>query len=323
MNVLILGGGLVGCETLKQLRIAGIDPVLADLAPDHTSIESAVGSRCEVERVDIGDRTQLAAVVKKHQIDSVVNSAAVLTKRADLSPLAAVQTNVGGVANLLEMLRLGDLRRIVSASSTTVTYSLFDRPLEAPIPEDFLMRVVSQHPGSIYATTKLMGEMLGLAYRDRYSVEAIFLRLGAVIGRWPSGPNSIPSRLFEVFRLAIDQKTTAVVDDDPLIVWSGIEEFVDVRDAARANVCALLSDRPLQAVYNIANGEAISIDDVIAAFREFHPELSVELRATANGALAGFEYRRPAPSDLQMAQRELGFVPMFTLRDSVKAYLDG
>jgi UDP-glucose 4-epimerase len=322
MNVLVLGAGLIGCETVRQLIAAGSEPVLADINPDAESIRLAVGMDCATERVDISSREQLSAIVKKYNIASIINLAAQLTQSADRDPVSAVRTNVNGVTHLLEMQRIGDLDRIVCASSTTVTYSLFDRPLESPIPKDFSMRVISQHPGSIYATTKLMGEMLALAYKDRYSTVPVFLRFGAVLGRWPTGPKSIPSRLLEIFREAAIRKACAVIDD-PLVIWNGIEEFVDVRDTARANMCALEAQAPDQAIYHITSGEAVTVDQVIKMVREFYPDLEIQLRVSVQGALAGFPNPRPSQSDIRAAQREIGFVPKFMLRDSIATYLNG
>jgi UDP-glucose 4-epimerase len=226
-----------------------------------------------------------------------------------------VRVNVMTVAMILESQRIGRIRRAVFTSSSTTTYWAFDS-LEPPIPEDFPLRLISHRPRSMYAVTKLMDELLALAYHDNSGVTPVVLRYAAVIGAWRHGPLGIPARMIRLLLDAGAGRGKAVFDD-PLLTWKGGEEFVDVRDVAAANLAALAAPDPKQIIYNIASGELVTMDAMIAAAKTLYPGLDAELRVVPTGAMAGAAHPRPGPSDISAAKRDLGYMPRYKLLDSL------
>jgi UDP-glucose 4-epimerase len=309
MTVLVLGAGLIGGLTARLLAERGDKVVLADVRP------AAAPSGVERLVCDVTNASALQDLMQTHGIRDVVHTAAWLSTAIRQDPLKGIAVNIMGTAHVLECARLLGLRRVVLASSTTVTYTGFANHGPTPIEEDLPMRLISDRPASIYAACKLSGENLAHLYHDLYGVDTISLRYAAVLGDL-NNITSVPGRLLHTLVQA-GRSAQAVSLDDPFLVWGGREEFVDARDCARANVCALDAAQPIQRVYHIADGQWHSLGDFVAAVRQIYPGLNASWPSHLSTGFAGFPHQRPAPSDHRKAQSELGFVCAHALQDSV------
>ena len=184
-------------------------------------------------------------------------------------------------------------------------------------PEDFSMHVVSEHPRSLYALTKISAEHLCLYYRHAYEVDVAVVRYSAVIGDWQGAPRSLTGQILSAF-LDPAMQGRRVVIDDPQLVWSGSQEYVDVRDAARGTIAALHAPAVPSAVYNISSGVKHTFEEFIGLVREVYPAVEVDIRVVPKGAAPA--QARP-PLDLRLAAQELGFKPLFQMRDTIKDYV--
>ena len=309
MTVLVLGAGLIGGLTTKLLAQRGDKVVLADVR-DGAAPDGVLRVRC-----DVTDEPALKAIMQNHGVRDVVHTAAWLSTAIRQDPLKGIGVNIMGTAHVLECARTLGLRRVVLASSTTVTYTGFAAHGPQPIEEDLPLHVISERPASIYAACKLAGEHLAQLYHDLYGVDAVSLRYAAVLGDL-GNITSVPGRLLQSLVQA-GQSGQAVQLDDPFLVWGGREEFVDARDCARANVCALDAPHPQQRVYHIADGQWHGLGDFVAAVQRLYPALQVTWPDKLTTGFAGFPQQRPAPSDHRRAQSELGFVCAHGLPDSI------
>lgn len=312
MSILVTGAGLIGNATAEMLAERGDKVVLIDLReptdlPPNVTFVSA----------DVTDADQLNRIIIDHDVTAVLHTAALLSTAMRADPTKGLHVNILGTVNLLEAGRNHGLRRIVMISSTTVLYSGFSTLGPEPIPEDASLKLVSQRPGSLYAISKLTCEQIGSLYKDLHGLDTISLRLGAVVGGDTSNPTSVPGRLFSTLIDAAGTDKTVTLDD-PLLIWKGNEEFVDVRDCAAAAVAALDAERPQTGVYNIVHPAQWSLDAVIAAVEETHGRLDVNYDRTVETGFAGFPHVRPAGSSVDAAQKELGFVASHDLRDSLR-----
>ena len=309
MTVLVLGAGLIGGLTAQLLAQRGDKVVLADVR-DGAAPDGVLRVRC-----DVTDEPALRAMMQTHGVRDVVHTAAWLSTAIRQDPLKGIGVNIMGTAHVLECARTLGLRRVVLASSTTVTYTGFAAHGPQPIEEDLPLHVISERPASIYAACKLAGEHLAQLYHDLYGVDAVSLRYAAVLGDL-GNITSVPGRLLQTLVQA-GQSGQAVQLDDPFLVWGGREEFVDARDCARANVCALDALHPQQRVYHIADGQWHGLGDFVAAVQRLYPGLQVTWPDRLTTGFAGFPHQRPAPSDHRRAQSELGFVCAHGLPDSI------
>ncbi|WP_322056775.1 NAD(P)-dependent oxidoreductase [Paraburkholderia sp. J63] len=317
MTVLITGAGMIGRLTAAQLRVRGERVVMVDVSPRER--EELHGA--EFELCDVTDFARLGEVVERHAVTSIVHTAALLSTAIRRDPLAGIRVNTMGTANVLEIARQKQLRRVVLASSTTVMYSAFASLPAAPIPEDFQYRIVSERPASIYAATKVASEHLALAYASLYDLSVVVLRYGAVLGAGAEAATSVPGRLLDCLLKAGRSGAPARLDD-PILLWNGREEFVDTRDCAAANVAALYAPAPTQRVYNIATGQWFSLDEFIEVVRQRYPSLCIAELRLPEGGFAAFPHVRPAPSDVSAARRELGFEAGYSLADTVAHFAD-
>lgn len=312
MSILVTGAGLIGSTCAELLVARGDQVVLLDIRrPD------ALPAGVAFESADITDAEALDRVVAEHGVTSVIHTAALLSSAMRADPVAGLRVNLLGTATLLETARRRALSRVVLVSSTTVLYAGFSTFDPAPIPEDAALHLISQRPGSLYAISKLTGEQLGLHYRDHYDVGTVSLRFGAVIGGRREAQTSVPGRLFATLINAA-RSIRPVRLDDPLMIWAGSEEFVDVRDCARAAVAALDAANPALGVYNIVHPRQWTLDSVIAAVAEIYGPLQVDYDRAATCGFAGFPHPRPAPTSTAAASRDLGFDPRHDLQDSLR-----
>lgn len=316
MSTLVLGAGLIGGLTARQLLERGESVVLADMQRPPSPPGAYRASALQTLALDIRDFEGLCAAVQQHGVQRIVHTAALLSTAIRRDPLAGIAVNIMGTAHVLECARRMGLGRVVLASSTTVGYNTFAKHGPKPMREDDPMRPISEHPGSLYAVTKLTGEHLALSYHQLYGVDAISLRYGAVLGGDLQHPTSVPGRLMQL--LVSGAGGTATVRlDDPLLLWGGQEEFVDARDCARANLHALQAQSPSLRVYHIATGDWVSLAEFVQAMQRVFPRLRVETFQEPSTGFAGFPNRRPAPSCVEAARVELGFKCHYRLDDTL------
>jgi UDP-glucose 4-epimerase len=156
-----------------------------------------------------------------------------------------------------------------------------------------------------------------LLYADLYGLDVVVLRYAAVLGGSLETPTSVPGRLLA--RLVEGgRRSETVTLDDPYLAWGGMEEFVDARDCARANLHALDAAAPVKRVYNVATGTAVTLRAFVDSVRRVHPALRVALAPEPVTGFAGFPHRRPAPSDVASARADLGFACAHDLEDTIR-----
>ena len=314
MTILITGAGGLGSEMARRLSGAGRPCILADIRPasdELASLPGVVPVVCDVTRPG-----ELEALMRAHGVTHVAHTAAVLSTGMRANPLAGLEVNLMGTARVLEAARAAGVGRVVLVSSTTVLYAGFGAFGPGPIPEDAALRLVSDRPLSLYAMTKLANEQLGLLWRDLYGLDTCALRLGAVIGGEVAAPTSVPGRLFaELAEAALGSGQVRI--DDPFLLWSGPEEFIDLRDCAQAMIAALDAGSVPAGVYNITHPAQHGFADVVEAVRRVLGPLEVEHPPLPETGFAGFRYKRPGPTDVSAATRDLGFSCAHDLEDTL------
>jgi UDP-glucose 4-epimerase len=177
--------------------------------------------------------------------------------------------------------------------------------------------VVEAPSTSVYALSKSLSEQISDMYRRSYNVTAVSLRYAAVFGAWNGPPTSIPARLMRLLVDAAVQRKPAVIED-PMLIWRGVDSFVDARDCAAANVAAALADNPVTGVYDVAPAKGLAFDDIETAIRSRYPDFKVNYRVTTEKGFAGYPVRDKVSIDGATAKREIGFSPRFTIGDTVE-----
>ncbi len=234
-------------------------------------------------------------MIKERKAERIIHTAALMTAACRDNPQRGIQVNVMGTTSVLDCARRGLVSRVVQSSSN----------------------VVGAPGTSVYALTKMISERVAGMYRASYGVEAVSLRYGAVFGAWKGPPTSIPARLLRLLvEAAVKQK--AAVIDDPMYIWQGVDSFVDARDCAAANVAAVLVEKPVTAVYDVAPAKGLAFEDIIQALKRRHPDFQTDFRVTTDNGFAGYPVKTEVNVDAATAQREIGFTARYSIGDTIE-----
>jgi UDP-glucuronate 4-epimerase len=171
--------------TLKQARLARTldNPAYTDL------------------RIDIEDGPAVADAFARHRPERVVNLAAQAGVRYSIeNPMAYVQTNLVGFANLLEACRHHGVEHLVYASSSSVYGANTNMP--------FSVHDNVDHPVSLYAASKKANELMAHTYSHLYRLPTTGLRFFTVYGPW-GRPD-----------MALFKFTRSILADEPIDVFN-------------------------------------------------------------------------------------------------------
>ncbi len=254
--VVVTGGaGFIGSATCELLLSSGvadyvlaIDNLLTGSLSNVKSLMSRFGNRFELVITDVRDLRGLREVTKvvKGSSVGIIHLAAMINiEEVRERPYEAIDINMGGTANALELARYLDANRFVLASSVAV----YGEPKYLPIREEH-----PTNPKNLYGLTKLFSEYLLWRYYEDYGIKPVALRYFNVYG-----PRMRPGPYAGVIYKFI---TTLLKGEQPVIYGDGEQtrDFIYVYDVAEANIKALQSNYvgPL----NIGSGEEVSINDL-------------------------------------------------------------
>ncbi|WP_067622374.1 NAD-dependent epimerase/dehydratase family protein [Alicyclobacillus acidiphilus] len=181
-RILVTGAlGQIGSELVARLRQDyGADNVIeTDIhAPTQTS-DSPTGGSGPFELLDVTDGQRMAELVDKHQVDTIIHLAALLSVTAEKNPLLAWNLNMGGLMNALEVARQFGCQ-VFYPSSIAAFGPLTPR---FQTPQDTIQR-----PTTMYGINKVAGELLCDYYFRKYGVDARGVRFpGLISHKTPPG----------------------------------------------------------------------------------------------------------------------------------------
>ena len=262
MRVLVTGGaGYIGSHTCKALARAGHLPIAYDNL--HTGHSWAV-KWGPLVKGDINDPVALAAAIREHRPDAVINFAALANVGESMvESIRYYRSNVAGLITLIEVMLEHDVGSIVFSSSCA-TYGMPDR---LPVDEGMWQR-----PINTYGRTKLMGEQILRDACAAHGLGAIALRYFNAGGADPDGElgeehdpetHIIPL----VLQAAHGTRPHISVFGSDYDTPDGtcVRDYVHVTDLAAAHVAALTRCRAGSfEAYNLGAGQGSSIGDLIA-----------------------------------------------------------
>jgi len=269
MKVLITGAaGFIGSALSLRLLERGDEVVGIDNLNDYydVALKEARLDRTTVYgnftdlRVGIDDREAMADIFRRHRPDRVVNLAAQAGVRYSIeNPLAYIDTNLLGFANILEGCRHNEVEHLVYASSSSVYGSNTRMP--------FSVHDNVDHPVSLYAASKKANELMAHTYSHLYRLPTTGLRFFTVYGPWGRPDmayfkftrNILAGKPIDVFNKGNHQRDFTYIDDiiegvvrvldkipEPNPDWSG-----DEPDSAS-------STAPYR-LYNIGNNQPVEL----------------------------------------------------------------
>ncbi len=265
------------------------------------------GGKAQVHECDLMDLSAVVRTLKDVQPDVIFHLASTANVRVGfINPIAVLQNNIIGTANLLEGIRLVGNDPMVQLCSTSEVYGQVD-PKNVPITEECPI-----HPSSPYAVSKTAQDLLGYTYFRSYGMKIIRTRMFSYL-------NPRRSDLFATsFALQIARIEAGVQSELLHGNLDSIRTLIDVRDAMEAYWIAAKKGVAGE-VYNIGGTNSIGVGDFLQLLKR---KSKVEIRSRVDENLL-----RPSDVTLQIPSVEkfinlTGWKPKYSLEESVEFLLD-
>ena len=316
MAILITGGtGFLGSYLTRHLvrekSISGKDLVLFDRYPNRERIADVVDDVILITG-DVTEPSELAAVMKNHQIDQVFHLAAILAEPTRAQVVSYMRVMCDGTLNVFEVSRIMGVKRVVYASSVAVYGRASYRAKDpgAELDEDD-----PPGPTGFYGMCKLYSENLAALYSRRFKLESVGLRPTSVFGvgrgargSWASGLGAPQEVHYMVLpELAALGKPVEMPSDDSESDW------IYAADAAEAWWRAMVTPAPPRLVYNLA-AERRRMGDATAHLRKLLPEARI---GVSNKAVPNI-----AKMNCENLRRDLDFKPRYTMDTGLTEYVN-
>lgn len=302
-NILIIGSvGQIGSELTMELRRRyGNDHVVAGFRKTQPSEELANSG--PLERVDATDVEKLNEVVKKYNIDTIYNLAALLSSVAEDRPQAAWNVGVNGVYNVLEIAR---------EHGCSVFFPSSIGAFGPTTPLDNTPQDTIQRPTTMYGVTKVAGELLSDYYFKRFGVDARGLRYPGIISSVTLPGGGTTDYAVEIFYDAIkNHKFTCPL---PKGAFLDMMYMPDALDAA----IDLMEADPSKLIHrNAFNVTSMSFDPEILAAEVKKHMPDFEMNYDVDHKKEGIAATWPNSMDDSAARAEWGWNPKYKLPEMV------
>jgi UDP-glucose 4-epimerase len=303
VKALVSGGaGFIGSNIVRRLLDEGHTVrVIDDLC---TGYRENVPGDVELVVGDVADEDAVRAAMQG--VEVVFHQAARRSVIGSVEhPLRTDTANVHGTLTVLEAARAAGVRRVVSASSSSV----YGGAQQMPTPESAPLI-----PRSPYAVSKLTGEHYCRVYSELHGLETVSLRYFNIYGP-RQRPDSAYAAVIPLFIEALAEGRRPTVHGD----GGQSRDFTFVDDAVAANIAAATA--PAEAcsgkAYNVAGGHRYSLLDLL------------ELLGRIQGVSAEPEFMEPragdvrhSEADVSAAGAELGYRPSVAFEAGLRRTVD-
>ena len=299
-NILIIGStGQIGTELTMALRkhspngnvVAGYIP-----AQPPTEMLKETGP-CEI--VDITNAQQIADVVKKYQVDTIYNLAALLSAVAEAKPQLAWQIGMGGLFNVLEVAR--ETGAAVFTPSSIAAFG--PGTVKDMVPQDTVQR-----PQTMYGVTKVSGELLSDYYHKRFGVDTRSVRFPGLISNVTLPGGGTTDYAVDIYYAAVREgKFTCPLKPGTYM------DMMYMPDALRATIELMEAD-PTKLIHrNSFNLASMSFEptEIIAEVKRLVPELEVKFEIDELRQSIADSW--PNSMDDSCARAEWGWKPEYDL----------
>ena len=322
--VLITGaGGEIGHALVRGLAESDASIITLDVNP----LDSKVGPYVKREFTgSITDLNLLDRILAEFEVDCVYHLAALLSTRAEFTPVSAHHVNVEGTLNLLEFAqKQGEShgRRVCFIyPSSIATYGLPD--LETKMTAGRVHEDEYAHPTTMYGCNKLYCEELGRYYARHYKQLSVDLsphvdfravRFPGLISAVTSPSGGTSDYAPEMIHAAAKGESYACfVRPDTTI------PFMAMPDASNAlrKLAATPRERLTRTAYNVAgfSRSAAAIREmVVQAFPD--AQITYKIDRKRQGIVDSW----PADVDDSAARADWGFAPEYDFERAFREYL--
>ncbi len=308
-NVLVIGStGQIGSELTRELRKRyGNNHVVAGyIAGAEPTGELKEGGPAAV--ADVTDGEAMAEVVKRYNIDTIYNLAALLSVVAESKPRLAWKIGIDGLWNVLEVARQNGCA--VFTPSSIGSFGP-DTPHELT-PQDTLQR-----PATIYGISKVTTELLSDYYYKKYGVDTRSVRFPGLISYVTPPGGGTTDYAVDIYYSAVrDERFICPIDKHTRM------DMMYMPDALHAAI-ALMEANPTRLIHrNAFNIAAMSFDPetLYAAIRKYKPEF--EMVYNVDPLKEKIAESWPDQMDDSCARAEWDWAPQYNLDSMTRDMLE-
>ena len=307
-KILVTGSvGQIGSELTLVLREKyGNDNVVAcgrKTKPSEKLLNSG-----PFEYLDITDRKSVEDVVKKHDIDTVYNMAAILSAVGEEKPLLCWNVNINGMYNILEIARAYDMTRVFVPSSIAAFGPETPR---VKTPNDTILK-----PKTMYGVTKVAGEILGDYYFKRFNIDVRGIRYPGIISSETPPGGGTTDYAVEIFYEAIkNKKYTCFVKADTKLPMMYMPDCIKgTIDLMEADISKLKH----HCDFNMAS-MSFSAGELADEIKKHIPEFNCDFKPDFRQEIAD---SWPQSINDSAARKEWGWKPSYNLSSMTKDMLE-
>ena len=326
MKVLVTGAaGFIGFHTASRLLERGDEVVGLDNLNEYYDVKLKL-RRLEILRrypafsfvkLDLADRTGMAELFVRERFARVIHLGAQAGVRYSIeNPLAYVDSNVVGMANVLEGCRHNGVGHLVYASTSSVYGANTRMP--------FSVHQNVDHPLSFYAATKKANELMAHTYAHLYRLPVTGLRFFTVYGPWGRPDmalflftrNILAGKPIDVFNYGNHRRDFTYVDD----IAEGVVRACDRPATANSAWDGAAPDpgtslAPYR-LYNIGNNRPVELMRYIELLESY---LGRKAEKNLLPLQAG-----DVPdtwADIEDLQRDVGYTPATPVEEGVRRFV--
>jgi len=291
------GAGFIGSHLVDKLILLGHDVIVLDNESSECHDSFYWNSLAKNYKYDITDYKLIEPIFK--DVDFVFHLASDARVQPSINnPIKSFIDNSIGIANILELSRVNNVKKVIFSSSSSIYGNNSIPNLESQNPD----------PLTPYSNAKLAGENLCKIYYSLYGLKTVSLRYFNVYGdRQPTKGQYAP-----VIGLFLKQNELG----KPLtIVGDGIQKrsFTHISDVVEANILAgftEVKDKYYGLVLNIGTDYNMSIKDIADLISD--NQITIDSRPGES---------KETLANIDKASSILGWNPRVKIEDYIKSQL--
>lgn len=307
-KIIVTGSvGQIGSELTLELREKyGHENVVA--CGRKTKPSAKLMETGPFEWLDVADAKQLAEVCKKHNIDTIINMAAILSATGESNPMLCWDVNINGLINCLEVARDMDMTRVIVPSSIAVFGA--GCPLQNT-PQETVLK-----PTTMYGVTKVSGELLCDYYVKRFNLDARGLRYPGIISAETLPGGGTTDYAVEIYYKAVEQGSyDCFVKEDTKL------PMMYMPDCIKATID--LMEAPFDTLkhygdFNVGS-MSFSVGELADEIKKHIPDFTVTYSPDHRQAIAD---SWPESVDDTIAREEWGWDPSYNIETMTKDMLE-
>lgn len=307
-RILVTGSvGQIGSELTLALRERfGAENVVA--TGRKTPPSDALKNSGPFYFIDVAKRETLEEVVRRHNIDTIVHMAAILSAVGEQNPMRCWDVNINGTLVVLECAREHEMARVIIPSSIAAFGP--ETPRDRT-PNDTILK-----PRTMYGVTKVAGELLCDYYFRKYGLDVRGLRYPGIISHETlPGGGTTDFAVAIYFEAVKNKRYTCFVREDTRLPMMYMPDCIKATiDLAEADVSKLKHHSD----FNVG-AMSFSAGELAASIKQHIPEFTCSYEPDFRQQIAD---SWPMSLDDSAAREEWGWKPAYDLEAMTSDMLD-